>query len=93
MELLVGKRPIFCKWVYKLKQVPFDVETYKARLIMKGDEQSAGINFEETFSPILKWGTLKIIIALTTHSDWEFFHLCVKIVFSNGELHEKIYMI
>jgi hypothetical protein len=58
MELLVGKRPIYGKWVYKLKQVPFHVKTYKARLITRGDEQCAGINFEEMFSPILKWGTL-----------------------------------
>jgi hypothetical protein len=58
MKLLVGKRPIFGKWVYKLKQGLDHVETCKTKLVARGDEQHARINFEETFFLIVKWGTL-----------------------------------
>ncbi len=68
------------------------METCKIRLIARGDEQCFGIDFEQMFSFVMKWGTLQIIIALSTHLDWELFHLDVNF-FLNGELHEKIYVI
>jgi hypothetical protein len=68
MELLVGKRTIYGKWVYKLTQGLDHVETCKAKPIVKGDEQCAWIDFEETFYLVVKWGTLWIIIASATHS-------------------------
>lgn len=57
-----------------------------------GDEQCVGIDFEETFFPIVKWGTLRMILALATQSYWELFHLNVKTIFLNKEFQEKIYM-
>jgi hypothetical protein len=54
MELLVGKRTIYGKWVCKLKQGLDNVETCKARPIAKGDEQRAGIDFEKTFYLVVK---------------------------------------
>ncbi len=57
-----------------------------------GDEQCVGIDFEETFFPIVKWGTLQMILALAAQSYWELFHLDVKIVFLNKELQEEVYM-
>ncbi len=49
VKLLVGKRPNFGKWVYKLKQGPNHVETCKASLVATDDDQHAEIDFEETF--------------------------------------------
>jgi hypothetical protein len=62
------------------------VETYKTRLVARGDEQHVGINFEKTFSLLAKWGTLRMILTLTTQSNWELFHLDVKIVLLYKEL-------
>jgi hypothetical protein len=66
VKLLVGKRPIFGKWVYKLKQGPDHVDTCKTKLVTRGDGQHAGIDFEETFFFIVKWGTLGMTLALAT---------------------------
>ena len=58
------KKPIGCKWVYKVKHnADGSVSTYKARIVVKGYGQTYGIDFEETFSPIAKMATIKTMIA------------------------------
>ncbi len=81
MKLLVGKRSIFGKWVHKLKQRPDHVETCKTKLVARGDEQHVGIDFEQKKFLIVKWGTLRMTLALATKSNWELFHLDVKTTF------------
>lgn len=56
VSLLVGKRLIGCKWVYKVKFNPDgSVERYKARLMAKGYNQIKCVDFTDSFSPLLKW--------------------------------------
>lgn len=57
-----------------------------------GDEQCVRIDFEETFFPIMKWGTLRMTLALTAQSYWELFPLDVKTFFLNEELQEEVYI-
>jgi len=67
-----GIVPIGCKWVFK-KKIGSDgkVETYKARLVEKGYRQRQGIDYEETFSPIVMLKFIRILLAIAAHYDYE----------------------
>ena len=60
-----------CKWVYTLKyNADGSLERYKARLVAEGYTQTFGIDFQETFAPMAKMNTTRILLSLTTNLDW-----------------------
>ena len=67
-----GINPIGCKWVYK-KKIGADgqVETYKARLVTKGFRQKQGIYYDETFSPVTLFKSIRIMLAIAVYHDYE----------------------
>lgn len=88
-----GAKPVGCKWVYKTKLDPKgNIERYKARLVAKGYTQKEGIDYNETFSPVSRKESLRIVMALVAHYDLELHQMDVKTAFLNGELHEDVYM-
>jgi hypothetical protein len=87
------KKAIETKWVFRVKtNADGTVAKLKARLVAKGFQQKAGQDYSETFAPVVKWNTLRSIVALAGHQGWNIFHLDVKTAFLNGIIEEDIYV-
>ena len=81
------------KWVFKTKRdAKGNIKRFKARLMAKGFTQKEGIDYKDTFSPVSKKDSLRIIMALVAHFDLELHQMDVKTAFLNGNLDEDIYM-
>jgi hypothetical protein len=84
---------IGCKWVYKVKhKTDGEIERYKVRLVAKGFKQRYGINYEDTFSSVVKMATVRIILAIAITNDWCLRQLGVHNTFLHGILEEDVYM-
>ena len=93
VELPDGAKQVGCKWVYKTKRdSKGNIERYKSRLVAKGYTQKDGIDYKETFSPVSKKDSLRIIMAMVAHFDLELHQMDVKTTFLNGDLEEEVYM-
>ena len=92
-ELPDGFKTVGCKWIFTTKRdSKGNLERYKAHLVAKGFTQKDGIDYTETFSPVSKKDSLRIVLALVAHYDLELHQMDVKTTFLNGELEEEIYM-
>jgi len=84
---------ISCKWVYKLKhKADGSIETYKARLVGKRYNRTHDLYYFETFSPVVKTATIRIILTFALSFKWELHHLDMHNTFLNGDLQEHVYM-
>ncbi|GJV51202.1 putative RNA-directed DNA polymerase, partial [Tanacetum coccineum] len=92
-ELPKGKRLIGCKWIFKVKyKCNGQIERFKARLVAKGFNQKEGIDYEETFSPIVTMVTVRCVLSLVVQYGWAIYQLDVDDAFLYGDLVEDVYM-
>ncbi|MDV3146697.1 MAG: reverse transcriptase domain-containing protein [Sweet potato little leaf phytoplasma] len=79
------------KWVFRIKRHPDgSIQRYKARLVAKGFHQTPGIDFFETFSPVVKASTIRVVLTLAVHYGWSLRQLDFNNAFLNGSRDEHV---
>ena len=87
-ELPSDRTAIGCWWVFKRKEDG----RFKAQLVAKGYSQRIGVDYQETYAPVAKFTTLRILLSLVNENDWELDGMDIKTAFLHSELAETIYM-
>ncbi|KAG8496134.1 hypothetical protein CXB51_009382 [Gossypium anomalum] len=94
VPLPAGRKTVGCKWIFKVKQnADGSVVRYKGRLVVKGYLQEASVNFWDTFSPIVKPTTIRVVLALAVSIGWSLRQVDINNAFLNSDLQEEIYMV
>uniref|UniRef100_A0A7N2LTQ0 Reverse transcriptase Ty1/copia-type domain-containing protein n=1 Tax=Quercus lobata TaxID=97700 RepID=A0A7N2LTQ0_QUELO len=93
VELPEGKKPVGCRWVFTVKyKADETIERFKARLVAKVYTQTYGIDYMETFAPVAKINTVRILISLAVNLDWPLHQFDVKNAFFHEDPQEEVYM-
>ena len=87
------KNIVGSKWVYKIKRNPCgSVGRYKARLVAQGFSQEPGFDFGETFSPVVRHTTVRLVLSIAAMNQWKLRQLDVKNAFLHSDLEEEVFM-
>uniref|UniRef100_A0A2N9GHS0 Reverse transcriptase Ty1/copia-type domain-containing protein n=1 Tax=Fagus sylvatica TaxID=28930 RepID=A0A2N9GHS0_FAGSY len=84
---------IGCKWVFRVKRkADGSVERHKARLVAKGFHQQAGVDYDETYSPVIKPTTVRTVLSIAISSGWSLRQIDIQNAFLHGNLSEEVFM-
>ncbi|KAK8946681.1 hypothetical protein KSP39_PZI006527 [Platanthera zijinensis] len=79
VPLPTGQTPVGCKWVFVIKHAPDGtIDRLKARLVARGFTQQQGLDYEETFSPVAKLNTIRVLLSVGVHRQWPLHQLDIK---------------
>jgi hypothetical protein len=85
---MVGSR-----WIFKIKHAADDsIEKYKARFVGKWFSQKEGVDYEETFFPIVRYTSIQVDILIASFLGWQIHQMDVKTTFLNGVIEEEVYI-
>ena len=88
-----GKSVVYSKCTYKIKHAADgSIKKYKARFVARGFSQKEGIDYEETFSPVARYTSIRAIMALASMMKWDLHQMDVKTTFLNGVIEEEVYI-
>ena len=93
VELPPGKRAIGCQWVYRIKYKADEIILrHKSRLVALGNKQVAGVDYKDTFAPVIKISSVRTFLEVASVRRWELHQMDVHNAFLHGDLEEEVYM-
>ncbi|GJX29094.1 putative RNA-directed DNA polymerase [Tanacetum coccineum] len=93
VDLPPGCKPLGYKWIFKNKmKADGTIDKYKARLVIKGYRQREGLDYFDTYSPVTRITSIRMVLAIAALRNLEVHQMDVKTAFLNGDLEEEIYM-
>ena len=89
----IGRNIVGSKWVFKTKRnADGTLERYRARAVAQGFTQAPGFDFEDTFAPVIRYESLRLLLALCVRNKWRPRQFNVKSAFLYGKLKEEVYI-
>jgi hypothetical protein len=89
-----NRKAVENKWILKKKtDADGNVTVYKSRLVAKGFWQIQGVDYDETFSPIVMLKSIRALLAIAAYFDYEISQMDVKTAFLNGNIEGELYMV
>ena len=93
MDLPPCSKPLGYKWIFKNKmKANGTIDKYKTRLVIKGYKQNEGLDYFDTYSPVMRINSIRRVFAIVALRNLEVYQTDVKTTFINGDLDEEIYM-
>ena len=93
MKLPLAKKAIGNRWIYKTKLKPVrSIERHKARLVARGFTQTFRVDYKETFAPVAKMNSVRVLFSVAVNYGWPLYQMDVKHTFLHGDLQEEVYM-